>query len=478
MKVLIVDDDVSILDMLSNFLESIMGLEVSVSTGVDEAIEMFRNDFYPLIITDLKMPKKSGIDLLDEIKKLPDGEKTKVLLISAFADLNSAMDAWRKGAYDYLFKPFEVEKLYDTINNIIDDINKEKSKNIKDEQDSNPDGTQEYFLELDNGAFLTIGNDDNFVRIGIFSKKMSDLVNTALKYHEDRTISVLIEGESGTGKEIIANLIHHGLKVNTNPFVTINCSAISANLFESEIFGYEPGSFTGANRKGMKGKLEAANGGTIFFDEIGDMPLDFQPKLLRVLQEKAFYRIGGTQKIPIDIQIISATNKPLKQLAEAGKFRWDLYYRLNSAEIVVPPLNDLEESIAPLAQMFLNDFSEIFGKRFRSISPQAIELLRNHVWKGNIRELRNTIHRVILLYDEIELRPKHLQFLDVENEDLLRSDKYILNPEDFQLPADGFDLKSFEETIMKKALEKFKGNKTLASKYLNISRYILYRKGN
>ena len=304
---------------------------------------------------------------------------------------------------------------------------------------------------------------------------MKDLVTTALKFHEDRSIPVLIEGESGTGKEIFMKLIHYGMAGDDSPLVSLNCSAISPNLFESELFGYEGGTFTGSKSRGMIGKLELAQTGTIFLDEIGDMPMDMQPKLLRVLQERCFYKVGGLKKIGLDVRIIAATNKNLMELIEKGIFRLDLYHRLNIGLFNLIPLREQTEAINPLAQMFLMEFAGQRNKQFRLINREASIVLEKYSWPGNIRELRNVIERIVLLYDEIEILPKHLNFLNIEGIDY-DAGKSILTEDSFRLPDDNFSLDSIEIAIIQKALDKFHGNQTKAAQYLGISRGTLRNK--
>jgi two-component system, NtrC family, response regulator AtoC len=316
--------------------------------------------------------------------------------------------------------------------------------------------------------------------IGIFSNKMREIRDLSEKLHNDRTLPVLIEGETGTGKEVAARMIHYGHGDVTAPFVSINCTAIPPNLFETELFGYEEGAFTDAKKKGAMGKFELAQGGTIFLDEIGDLPLDIQPKLLRVLEERAIYRVGGLKKIELDIRVICATNQNLFQKVKQGKFREDLFYRLNVAYIRIPPLRERKEAIAPLAQLFLTQFAEKKNRQFRYLHTDAVKILEDCPWPGNIRELQNTIERVVLLYDDIEVRPEHLRFLTDMNGDLLsdasQCDGNVLQPGKIKLPPDKLDLKELEDEIVRKTLEKFDGNKTRTAEYLGLTRSALRSK--
>jgi transcriptional regulator with PAS, ATPase and Fis domain len=297
------------------------------------------------------------------------------------------------------------------------------------------------------------------------------VVDLAKRFHEDRSVPVLIEGETGTGKEIIARMIHFGEGNVNTPFITINCSAITPTLFESELFGYEEGAFTDAKKQGMMGKFELAYGGTLFLDEIGDLPLEMQPKLLRVLEEQEIYRIGGTKKIKLDVRVICATNRNLDHLIQRKTFRQDLYYRLNVGRIYIPPLRERKEAIVPLAFLFLDKYSREKEKTFKYIHRDAVKILENHDWKGNVRELQNTVERVVLLYNDIELKPEYLRFL--ASEELVDPSASHLNPGHIILPPDGLDLKELEREVVRKAMRMFTGNKTKAAEYLGISRSAL-----
>jgi transcriptional regulator with PAS, ATPase and Fis domain len=300
----------------------------------------------------------------------------------------------------------------------------------------------------------------------------------AEKLHQDRSLPVLIEGETGTGKEVVARMVHYGKGDVTTPFISINCTAIPATLFETELFGYEEGAFTDARKKGSIGKFELAQGGTIFLDEIGDLPLEIQPKLLRVLEERAFYRVGGLKKIKLDIRVICATNQNLLQKVREGQFREDLFYRLNVGYIQIPPLRERKEAIAPMAQMFLLQYAEKKNRRFRFLHKDAVPLLENYPWPGNIRELQNTIERVVLLYDDIEVRPDYIRFLTGDDNVFpgMQAETSLLEPGNIKLPPDKLDLKVLEEEIVKKTLLKFNGNKTKTAEYLGLTRSALRSK--
>jgi two-component system, NtrC family, response regulator AtoC len=490
LRILLIDDDNISREMMADYLDGLLGHEVVQCNGARIALDKYKENPFSLVISDIKMPEINGIELLHEIKKLPEGKRTKVILITGYAEVDTAVQALREGAYDYMLKPIDVSSLDSIIENI--EQSGQEEFNVWDgtgngalEQDklSETDkyyNNQKYLNKISGnqrGAYLQIGgmNDFSGIKIGIFSKPMKDLVSTALKFHEDRSIPVLIEGESGTGKEIFMKIIHYGSKEDERPLVSLNCSAISPNLFESELFGYEGGTFTGSKSRGMIGKLELAQGGTIFLDEIGDMPLEMQPKLLRVLQERSFYKVGGLKKIGLDVRFIAATNKNLKILIENGSFRQDLYHRINIGLFYLIPLKNQPEAIIPLAEMFLLEFANQRNKQFRLIHRESSLILEKYSWPGNIRELRNVIERIVLLYDEIELLPKHLSFLNMDgiNYD---TGKFELTDDSFILPDDSFNLENIEIAIIKKAVEKFNGNQTKAAQYLGISRGTLRNK--
>lgn len=305
------------------------------------------------------------------------------------------------------------------------------------------------------------------------SNAMKELYKLTLKLHNDRDTPVLIQGETGTGKEVIARMLHYGKEPNLQaPYIPVNCAAIPPELFESELFGYEGGAFTGSSKEGRLGKFELANGGTLFLDEIGDMPLAMQPKLLRVLQEREFYRVGGNKRIQVNLRIVAATNHNLAEQVTKGSFRQDLFYRINVAQLVIPPLRERKEDINALANLFLRQYSLKKKKRFKTFSQESMNRLLCYSWPGNVRELQNVIERLVLLHDETIVRENHL-----ENLNFTSSPGYTsaapLNFNKLKLPDDHFDLKSFERSIVKEALKKFGGNKTRTAEYLGLTRSAL-----
>lgn len=312
--------------------------------------------------------------------------------------------------------------------------------------------------------------------VGIFSECMKAIVQQAQQLHVDRSIPVLIEGETGTGKEIITKIIHYGSSSNalsTAPFVDINCAALAPTLFESELFGYEAGSFTGSMAKGAKGKFDLAFGGTLLLDEISEIPPILQGKLLRVLQEKEFYRVGGLKKIKTNIRVICATNVSLEQCVEQGTFRKDLYFRLKVAHILIPPLRKRKEDILPLAIMFLQDFSRRKKKHFATIDPQTARIMEQYDWPGNIRELQNVIEYATFAYNDKELKAEHIIGLLQQRREQppsLPDRSAIL---ELPFPLQGYLLKKYTEDIILKILAAHNDNQSATANYLGISRRAL-----
>jgi two-component system, NtrC family, response regulator AtoC len=465
-KVLIIDDDQLSREIFVDTLSGLLDILIVQSESGKEALEYLKKEDFDIIFSDIKMPGMNGIDLLREYKKLGKPKKSKFVLFTGFATIDSAIKALREGAYDYLLKPLDIRRVIEIIKEHSD--NPDVLEASEDDRSKRKIKKNDINSLLNNGSYLNLSD---MGRIGVFSKEMKENVAVSLKFNENRTIPVLIQGESGTGKEIIAHLVHNGIGKSNLPFISINCSAISPSLFESELFGYEGGAFTGSKDKGMPGKLDLAEGGTVFLDEIGDLPIEMQPKLLRVLQERAFYRVGGLKKIPIDVRIIAATNKQLELMVNEGKFRKDLYYRLNFGWIFLPPLKEQREAIPLLAQLFLNEFSDTRKRQFKFISPRAIDILQEYDWPGNIRELKNIIDRIALLYDEFELNETHLGFLKSARKSFsfVHSIKPIIRPGNFELPDEPLDMQMLELEIVRLALEKFGNNKTKAAKYLNFT---------
>ena len=470
MFILLVDDEPMVCKALSDFVREQLGHTVLTSRNGDEALKMLEHEPIDMVLTDIRMPGINGLQLLEQIRK-GNGPQPDVVLITAHGDLDSAIQALRAGASDFIRKPVNIEELAEIIERIETRRKQAEDRSrvpVETRYETTPESDKRY--QEFRASYVDLVN---IGRIGLFSETIRNIVRLAKQFHEDRSVPVLIEGETGTGKEIVARLIHYGNSGNPQPFLPVNCSAISSTLFESELFGYEGGAFTGAKKEGMKGKLELANGGTIFFDELGDLPLEMQPKILRTLQELEFFRVGGVKKITIDVRVLCATNQDINKMIEEGKFRKDLFYRLNVGRIVIPPLRERKNEIAPLAQMFLERYAEDKKRRFKVLTGEAIEMLKEHSWPGNVRELQNAIERVVLLYDDIELRPEYIHFLGNAKPSGDQAGGTVFVPDNIVLPDSGLELDQVEHMIIKKALKKFDGNKTRAAKYLGLTRSTL-----
>ncbi len=439
-KILVIDDD----DLVCKSLEKVIkrfGYEVEVCMEADKTFKKVEETNPDIILLDIYLKQTSGLDVLKELQmKYP---YIPVIMITAFADVNIAVKAMKLGAFDFLLKPIEIEYLQLILEKVV------KHLNLKYEVDK--------LTTLVEGEKITreiFGKSKSIIRV------LNEVEHLAKS--EDTTI--LLEGESGTGKEVFARYIHQQSPRADKVFIPINCGTIPKDLAESELFGHEKGAFTGASSKTKLGKFEIANNGTILLDEIGELSLDLQVKLLRVLQERKFYRLGGEKEIALNVRVIAATNKDLEEEVRKGNFREDLYYRLNVAKITLPPLRERREDIPILAYSFLHFFSSKFGKPITSISEDAMELMLRQRWNGNVRELRNSIERAMLMADGKELRSKHLYFLNQE-EEIKDSDNYVLN-----IPSKGIKVDVVLRDLILKTLEITNGNQVKAAKVLGLSR--------
>ena len=406
-----------------------------------------------------------------------------VIVYTGHGDIDTAIAALRYGAYDYLQKPINVSELallvekcaeHQLLLNENKKLTEQFDETLSEATSSLQNELQDYksaYLQKE-GLFQIVGN----------SEQMKQVIETALLFHQDKGVPVIIEGETGTGKELIAKLVHYGDSQNKSPFIDINCAAISSELFESELFGYEAGAFTGGKPGGEKGKMALAENGSLFLDEIGDMPLHLQPKLLRVLQDSTYYRVGGLKKEALEARVICATNQNLEEMVEENTFRRDLFYRLNVGYIKIPPLRERKEDIPELANSFLHRETKKRKRLFTSINEEAMDFLTNHQWPGNIRQLENTIERAVLSFNQQTLELKHLAFL--KGNPIKPSSQEFpieippLNEYEFTLPESELNIDALNSTIVVKALEKFDGNKSKTAKYLGISRNSLYCKIN
>ena len=371
-SILVVDDEKSLRDFLTIMLEE-EGYKVFTAHSADSAVKLIKENIFDLILTDIRMGKSSGINVLESAQKiLPD---TPVVMMTAYASAETAVDAMKKGAYDYISKPFKIEDVQLIVKNAIEKKN----------------------LSVENRQLKTALNDrfhlTNIIGKSATFQKIFDLIEKVSRSNA----TVLIHGESGTGKEMVAKAIHFNSNRKNYPFVSVNCGALPENLLESELFGHEKGAFTSADTLKL-GLMESANKGSFFLDEIGEAPLSIQVKLLRVLQENEILRLGATEAIPVDLRIISASNRNLSSLVSDKIFREDLYYRLNVIPIYLPPLRDRKEDIPELIEFFINKYNSKHKKDFiKSVEPETMRFFENYTWPGNVRELENVIERAVVL---------------------------------------------------------------------------------
>jgi len=434
-RILIVEDEKKMRHLLSIILER-KGHEVEQACDGVEGLERIQERPFDIVITDIKMPRMDGMELLRNITNMDI--PCPVVFITAFATLESAIQAMRVGAADYIIKPFDEEQITMAV---------ERTLNLSRVMVENKD--------LKDILRETTGSIDLVCE----SEQMGEIIDLAYKVARSDS-AVLISGESGTGKEVLARYIHNASFRSNKRFVPVNCAAISPGLVESELFGHEKGSFTGADRR-SQGKFEYATAGTLFLDEISELSLQAQAKLLRALQEKKFQRVGGNEEITVDVRMICATNRDLSQLVNEGQFRRDLYFRINVFPLTIPPLRERKADIWPLAHHFLMKMSD---KSDMSLTEGAKRLLSEYHWPGNVRELANAMERsAILNRDKKVITSKSLSFLD---------DSYQVDKEDgtVTLPAGGLSLEDMEMDLVEQALSRTGGNQLAAARLLGLTR--------
>ena len=447
-RLLVVDDEPSMREFLEIMLSQ-EGYQVRTASNGEEGVKAYRTEEPDLVLTDVKMPGMSGLDLIREIHSLDP--TAPIIAITAYASADDAIRAVREGAYDYLSKPFQIEDLRIIIRNALE------ARRLRREN-----------LELRR----SIEGRYRFGDIIGKSHEMVEIFDLISRVAPSKA-GVLIMGESGTGKELIAKAVHYNSPRADRPFVTINCTAIPENLWESEMFGHQKGSFTGAVAT-KAGLVEAAHTGSLFLDEVGEIPQSIQVKLLRFLQEREFRRVGGTDDKKIDVRVIDATNKKLEEEMEAGNFREDLYYRLNVIRILLPPLREREEDIPLLIDHFMNKFSKEQGKNIEKVSSLAMRVLCNYSYPGNVRELENIIERCVTLEQSDQLTAENLP------QKLFESAIPVCIGGELDIPPDGIDMNRTMENVEKKlisrALDIAGGNRPRSAKLLGISfRSLRYR---
>ncbi len=432
---LVVDDEEKMQHLLSIMLIQ-QGYSVDRAGDGAKALEMIKSNPYDMVISDIKMPGLDGIQLLNALREL--NIPCPMVFITAYATVDSAVEAMRKGVVDYITKPFDEERILMTVERTLG-ISKIMAENV----------------ELKQQLQEICGDREIVYR----SPEMTEVMEHAVRVAASDT-AVLILGESGTGKEVIARFIHDSSPRKKSRFVPVNCAAISPSLVESELFGHEKGSFTGADRR-TKGKFEYAANGTLFLDEIGDLPLEAQAKLLRALQDKKIQRVGGNEEISLDVRIVCATNQDLKKLVDKGKFRQDLFYRINVFPIVTPPLRTRIDDIVPLAEHF---FRQLAGGREIRLTEGAIRTLKAYPWPGNVRELANAMERVmILVKGEESVTADTLSFLRPAPATQCETGR-------FSLPAEGISIEALEQDLVRQALEMTDNNQTAAANLLGLTR--------
>ena len=447
-RILLVDDDADIRETMVTLLTMNDYCVTSVADG-QSAIEEVKKEKFNIVITDLMMPKMTGIDVIKNLKAIdPD---LQCIVITGYATVSTAVDAMKAGAYDYLMKPFNGSEVLMLL------------KRVMELQDLQAENSQlKRTLNQRYGYENLIGNSEGIQKVCSLIEKVAETDST-----------ILILGESGTGKELVARTIHYNSPRKNKPLIPINCGAIPETLLESELFGHEKGAFTGASATRI-GRFELADGGTIFLDEIGDMSPTLQVKLLRVLQQREFERVGGVRTIKVDVRIIAATNIDLEHAVHEGKFREDLYYRLNVIPVVIPPLRERADDIPLLMDHFLSHFNKTKKRDIKGFSPAAMDILISYPWPGNIRELENLVERLIILKGNGTICPDDLpeKFIShtLNNEGALH----------ITLPETGVNLKDvveeFENNLILQAMQKAQGVKNKAAQLLSLNRTTLVEK--
>lgn len=437
LSILLIDDEESQLKSLSSFLNR-RNHNVYTALNGAEGIQLVEKNHIDLVLTDFRMPEKNGLEVLEEVKKI--NPSIDVVVITAYGSIEDAVEIMKKGAYDYLSKPIDLNELENLVNRV----------------------AEKRLLQKENSELKQqLKEKFKFDSIISQSSKMEDVLNLAGRVANSRA-TILIRGESGTGKELVAKALHFASDRHKAPFITVNVAALSENLLESELFGHEKGAFTGAI-EGRKGRFEEADGGTIFIDEVGDIPLSVQVKLLRTLQFGEVQRLGSNETKRVNVRIISATHRHLEEMIHAGEFREDLYYRLNVVAINLPSLRERKEDIPILVEHFVKKYSEINGKEVTAIDPTALDKLMKYSFAGNIRELENMIERSVIL-----CRGNVIQEEDLPLHIEMSLEKSLMDPRDINQNYNE-KMKAFEVEMVEEALKRNNGNQSAAARELGIS---------
>jgi two-component system response regulator AtoC len=446
-QILVVDDDQAIRWTLREALQS-WGFEPVEAETVAEAVKQFKTESPAAVLLDIDLPDGSGLDVLREIKR--EQPETIVIMITGSVHVENTISALRGGAYDFIAKPIVLEELRVTIRNAIE------ARHLRREVEQvRKERAREFNFRL------IIGE----------SPAMKKMLGLAAKVAESEVSSVLLQGESGTGKDLVAKAIHYGSQRADYPFVAVNCAALPATLIESELFGYEKGAFTDAKAR-KEGLFEQAEGGTLLLDEIGELELSLQAKLLRVLEEGAFRRVGGLRDIPLDVRVLAASNRDLKTESEAGRFRLDLYYRLSIIQIDIPPLRERGDDVLLLSNYYIETIGTRLkrGKKITGLAPETRDVFRKYHWPGNVRELRNVIERALILEDSDEITTEYLPAGLTTASRLSPPGGAPQATTRFVLPHEGISLDEAELSFVRQAIERSGGNQTRAAELLGISR--------
>jgi DNA-binding NtrC family response regulator len=444
-RLLIVEDEESLRRLMGMLLVN-AGHKLTLVRDGQEALDALEADRFDLVVTDLKMPRVGGMELVRRVRE--QWPELPVIVITAFGSIESAVEAMQAGAIDYITKPFEEEKLKLAIDRAL-----RIHRILRENRLLRKEVASRWSL-------------DSFITSSPAMRESLALARQVAQSHAN----VIVYGESGTGKELITRGIHNASPRGGGPFVAINCAAIADSLLESELFGHEKGSFTGAIER-KPGKFELAEGGTLFLDEIGDLSASVQAKVLRAIEMREVQRVGGAKPISVDVRFIAATNKILQNEVDAGRFREDLFFRLNVFPIHLPPLRDRPEDILPLVEHFLESFCEQMGKRVPRIPSETRARLASDPWSGNVRELQNTIERAVILLQNGELKPELIR--KTFGAPIRTPAEEAGPPGEFRLPQRGFSLEDHEKMLIRQALEKAGGKKAAAARLLGISRATL-----
>ncbi len=439
-RILVVDDEYLIRWTLQQNLAR-EGYEVLLAETGEEALERVEQEAPDLLLLDIKLPGMDGYEVLE--KALGIDRSIVPIMITAYEDVEKVVKAMRLGAFDYITKPFEFDKIRLSMHKALGASQlKREVKHLRLEQRTR----------------------FGFNQIVAVSQNMKRLLDIAEKVARSDTATVLIQGESGTGKELFAHAIHERSKREDMPFVTVNCAGFLEHMLENDLCGHEKGAFTDA-KEVKKGLLEVADGGTLFLDEIGDMNPSMQAKLLRLVEQKSFRRIGGLKDIQVDVRIITATNKDLTKMKEENQFRQDLFYRINVAALKIPPLRERPEDVLPLMKYFLQKYNEEFHKNVQKISAKVEDFFMSYSWPGNVRELRNVIERAMIIGDGDTLLMEHLP-IEILGQGSMQG-KAI---DGIRIPPEGISLERVEEALVRQSIKMTGGNQTKAAKLLDISR--------